>query len=395
MGFRVNVPKSTLTPTQTLIWLGMEWDTARAWVRLSPENASKIHRQLFRASMSRTMTRRQWEAILGSLNFAAEVCPLGRIRHRRLVREVNSAIPIYPRDSLQQVPGHLTKLLQPWLADRCLQQWAPWIPPPPQVQVSTDASNVGWGYQSSLGHQVQGRWVKRLEQAHINVKGLWVPFKFLSTHQDLHNVGILFEMDNTSAVHCLNRQGYSKSEVLLSLLERIFQEASVRSLHLSALYVPGEENLWADALSCFQHTSVEWQLCPNVFRSQGNRWGTPQVDLFAFPTTAQLPQYFTRNVRTGTGGPDAFAKDWNRWEHIYLFPPPSTKVLLRVCRQLRSYRWRVLLLTPWWPAQPWFSELQQWCPNPLLLGNACLVNSIPTNLQNSLRLHAWSFSVKH
>ncbi|MPC59088.1 hypothetical protein E2C01_053103 [Portunus trituberculatus] len=97
MGFRVNVPKSTLTPTQTLVWLGMEWDTARARLRLSPENASKIHRRLFRASVSRTMTRRQWEAILGSLNFAAEVCPLGRIRHRRLVREINSAIPIYPR----------------------------------------------------------------------------------------------------------------------------------------------------------------------------------------------------------------------------------------------------------------------------------------------------------
>ncbi|MPC59089.1 hypothetical protein E2C01_053104 [Portunus trituberculatus] len=93
-------------------------------------------------------------------------------------------------------------------------------------------------------------------------------------------------MDNASAVHCLNRQGSSKSEALLSLSERIFQEASVRSFHLSALYVPGEENLWADALSRFQHTSVEWQLCPKVFRSLGNRWGTPQVDLFASPTTA-------------------------------------------------------------------------------------------------------------
>ena len=61
------------------------------------------------------MSRRQWERLLGTLNFAAEVVPLGRLRHRRLVREVNAAIGVHSRDHLGQVARFLSDLLLPWL----------------------------------------------------------------------------------------------------------------------------------------------------------------------------------------------------------------------------------------------------------------------------------------
>ncbi|KAG7169199.1 hypothetical protein Hamer_G026006 [Homarus americanus] len=39
-----------------------------------------------------------------------------------------------------------------------------------------------------------------------------------------------------------------------------------------------------------------------------------------------------------------------------------------------------------------FSELLGWCPQPLMLGNACLFDLIVARLQRSLHLHAWGFS---
>ncbi|MPC59243.1 hypothetical protein E2C01_053259 [Portunus trituberculatus] len=38
---------------------------------------------------------------------------------------------------------------------------------------------------------------------------------FLRAHRDLRSMGIIFEMDNSAAIFCLNRQGSSKSETLL------------------------------------------------------------------------------------------------------------------------------------------------------------------------------------
>ncbi|MPC67185.1 hypothetical protein E2C01_061353 [Portunus trituberculatus] len=63
----------------------------------------------------------------------------------------------------------------------------------------------------------------------------------------------------------------------------------------------GRDNSWADALLRFKGTSVEWQLCPKVFQSLTLRYGTPQVNLFASYSTAQLPLFLTYDRRTPAG----------------------------------------------------------------------------------------------
>lgn len=72
---------------------------------------------------------------------------------------------------------------------------------------------------------------------------------------------IVLDMDNVTAVQCVQRQDTVRSGPLLALSEDI-AEASHRSISLSAKYVPGRENDWADALSRFWGTSVEWQRPP-------------------------------------------------------------------------------------------------------------------------------------
>ncbi|KAG0719101.1 hypothetical protein GWK47_051190 [Chionoecetes opilio] len=151
----------------------------------------------------------------------------------------------------------------------------------------------GWGYQSSDGRQGFGGWSGVERRLHINVKELLVPLLFLRSNPIPEGTALCFEMDNMVAVHCLARQGTSKSALLLSLSEQIFGLAARFHLHLSARFLPGVENVWADALSRFRGSSVEWQLRPERFAALCRGWGTfPGVDLFPSRRSAQLQGHF-------------------------------------------------------------------------------------------------------
>ena len=166
-----------------------------------------------------------------------------------------------------------------------------------------------------------------------------------------------FEMDNTAAVHCIVRQGTSRSTALLEVSESIFDLANDAGLFLSAASIPGTENQWADALSRFKGSSVEWILNRELFQRLCSQWGTPQIDLFASHESAQLDTFLTRTHRTQAERPDALLTDWKRWQYVYLSPPPCTAILLKVVSKLRTFQGRVALVAPFWPSQPWFSEL--------------------------------------
>ena len=394
MGWLLNFPKSKLNPTQTITWLGVKWSTLDATLTLAPDNAARTLRLLRGCSFSKTLSRHQCEQMLGTINFAATVLLLGRLSHSRLTLEVNKHFQKSPRDAQRPVPRTLLRLLKPWLRPGTLQKCVPWSNPAPSLLVSTDASDVGWGFQSNQGHQACGAWTKEQRLLSINYRELCVVQEWLLRTQIQQGTAVRFDMDNSTAVACIRRQGTSRSESLLSLSEDIFQLAQHLRIYLSARYVPGIENDWADALSRFRGTSFEWNLRPQVFASLVTRFGLPQIDLFASRKTAQLGDYLTYSHRTPAGGPDAFEEDWNRWDFIYLFPPPATTVLSKVIVKLRSFQGKALFIAPYWPAQPWFRELVEACPHPLLLGSACLTDNLASPLQTSLRLHAWTFSGK-
>lgn len=258
MVFPFNTRKSETQPSLTIDWLGMTWDSQTAMVRLSETNAGKIRRRLFVASVSLTMSRPQWESLLGSFNFAAEVLHLGRLRLRRLVRAINRRISVRPRDT--SLPQEALPLIQDWLDESLLSEWAHWTPPLPTIRVISVATNRGWGYQSNQRHQVFNFWLTGERDLHINTRELILPLFFLQQNADLEGEVICFDMGNTAAVHCIARQGTSRPDSLLFLSEQIFDLAESRQIEVLAQYLPGEDNEWVDALSRFRGSSVEWTL---------------------------------------------------------------------------------------------------------------------------------------
>lgn len=112
----------------------------------------------------------------------------------------------------------------------------------------------------------------------------------------------------------------------------------------------GGTHLWS-----FQHTSLlaeqdnhqsEWQLHPDLFLQITSRLGQPQVDLFASPTNAQLPQFCTKFQTPGAEGTNALCCLWPQGL-IYAFPP--TPLIPRVVRKVLEERAEVLLIAPYWP----------------------------------------------
>ena len=392
LGFQFNIPKSSLAPAQNINWLGMTWDSRAASLSLSPENRARVIKKLRRMLLATTCTHRVWTSLMGSLNFAAQVVPLGRLWCRRLWWEGNRTLPRSHPHQLRPLPFHLRTLLHQWVKPGLLNASVPWRASPPRLTVCTDASDIGWGYQADNGIQGRGRWSRSDRRKHINVRELMVPLLFLCQQPDLHDCHIRFHLDNVAAVHCIHKQGSSRSLPLLRASENLMSLAASRHLTLSALHLPGRHNVWADALSRSEDSSVEWSLHPDTFSDLVDLFGQPDIDLFASVENHHLPLYLTRSLPTAAGGPDALLTTWTSWSYVYLFPPPAAVVMSAVCRRLRDFRGRVLLVAPLWKAQPWCQQLLQWCPHPLPLSRNAIVGRGFLQSRMCSDFHAWSFS---
>ena len=224
------------------------------------------------------------------------------------------------------------------------------------------------------------------------MRELMVPLLFLRHQAHLHHTHICFHMDNVAAVHCVKKMGTARSLPLLQTSEQLFTLAASRHLALSAVHLPGKDNVWADALSRSETSSVEWALHPDAFLDLVDLYGLPEVDLFAAHNNHLLPLYITRNAVTSAGGPDALMVDWNAWSFIYLFPPPSASVMATVCGKLEGFRGRILMVAPLWKAQSWCQRLLRWCPHPLPLNHLAVTGHGLRQSGIASDFHAWNFS---
>ena len=86
-----------------------------------------------------------------------------------------------------------------------------------------------------------------------------------------------------------------------------------------------------------------------------NRWGIPEIDLFASPDSHQLPRFFAWGSSRKAENFDALSHRWNVGL-AYLFPP--LPLIPRVIDKLFQSSGAFLLVTPFWPNQVWFPLLR-------------------------------------
>ena len=100
---------------------------------------------------------------------------------------------------------------------------------------------------------------------------------------------------------------------------------------------------------------TEWSLHPEVVNLIFGLWGTPVVDMFATVHNTHLPQFMSPVPEPRALVIDALSQDW-QGKSMYVFPPFS--LLNKIIQKLSTTQMgEVILITPWWPSQPWFPHL--------------------------------------
>jgi hypothetical protein len=139
---------------------------------------------------------------------------------------------------------------------------------------------VGGGVMNN--QKVSGRWTQAETLLHINVLELRaVQFALLTLVPDLTSQNIQIQIDNSSAVAYINHMGGTHSKRMNSIAKEIWDWAIQRNIHLTAVHIPGLENVKADFLSRHFLDQMEWQLNRFLFNKIVLNLFHPQVDLFA------------------------------------------------------------------------------------------------------------------
>ena len=181
----------------------------------------------------------------------------------------------------------------------------------PDLDFWSDTSDVGWG--AHLGHQVaSGLWAFPQASMSINARELLAIQHGLHRFQfSLRGHTVAVYCDNVTAVAYLRREGGTRSPTLNTIAQEILRWAESLDIRLAPQFIPGSNNVLADALSRpHQLPHSEWSLNMTVFQSLCRLWPV-QIDLFATSANHRCSIYFSPYRDPQAAGTDAFLQSWD------------------------------------------------------------------------------------
>ena len=366
VGFILNRKKSELDLTQDLQFLGIRLCLDIGKALLPESKAWEIVARARYLSSLRVLNYTQVSQLMGLLNWASGLIPLGRLYLRPLQRHFHS-LGLTDRFTppRRSDPLVLPNLLRRWLDPRFLTSGIPirtfWA----DLTIFTDASTHGWG--AYMGDsKISGTWTLSDYKLHINCLEFKV-VTFALQHWDplLQGHQVMIATDNSTVVSYINKQGGTRSLTLLRLTVDLFLWLESQNIIVRARHIPGCLNVIADHLSRpNQPIPTEWSLHPEIVERIFR--GTPEVDMFATLSNSHLPRFMSPIPEPRALAVDALSQDW-QGRSMYMFPP--FPLLSKVMQKLRSTQVaEVILVAPWWPSQSWFPHLLCLCvEHPLVL----------------------------
>ena len=129
-----------------------------------------------------------------------------------------------------------------------------------------------------------------------------------------------------------------------------------REISISASHMPWKSNILADKASGKFHYNTEWILRPDLFWSIAQRWGTPDIDLFASRLNACA--MFPGNQ---TQGPalNVFFCYAIPWTDHFFYAFHAFSIILRCVEKIEQEEAEGMLVVPNWPTQPWYTKVKQ------------------------------------
>lgn len=356
MGWVLNLDKSALMPVQRLEYLGLLIDTKLKRVFLPQRKFEALRELVQLVKAKRQPPIRLCMRLLGKMVASFEAVPFAQFHSRELQHAILSAWnkKVQALDLPMSLSRSVRQSLCWWLVPRNLLKGKSFVPVTWQV-VTTDASLLGWGAVLG-GLSLQGKWSASERSLPINLLEIRAVYLALSAWSDrLKGLPVRIQSDNVTAVAYINHQGGTRSRAAQREVNRILTWAEKYVPCISAVFIPGIDNWRADYLSRQQVLPGEWTLHPDIFQSICQRWGTPDVDLFASRFNARVGNFLSRTRDPLAYGTDALVFPWDQFSLMYAFPP--LQLLPRLLRRVKSEGRPVILVAPAWPRRAWFADI--------------------------------------
>lgn len=353
LGFMIHEKKSVLIPTKKITFLGNNIDSEKMTVTLPIEKVEKIVQACAELHKQSRAKIRDVARVLGLMVSSFSAVEYGPLFYRTIEREKILALHCQTGD----YDSHMfitpdMKLELSWWIDNLSDQNRNIIHGNPDIFITSDASAFGWGAVSE-SEKIGGRWDDHEIHNHINFLELLAAFYALKSFcKTKTNAHVLIRCDNTCAVTYIQKMG-GKIKLLNDLAHKIWLWCKSRNIWLSATHVPGIANE-ADFNSRNFNENVEWKLNSDIFSIIVQKFGLPQLDMFASRLNSQLDRYVSWKPDPDAEAIDAFSVNWSG-KYIYCFPPFS--LMGRLVQKVRQDQADVLLVAPLWVTQNYYTSV--------------------------------------
>ena len=324
-------------------------------VTLTDAKAMKVRSACHNLLLQKTATIRNVAQVIGFLVSSFPAVEFAEMHYRHLERDKICALRANKGnfDSIMTLSAQ-SKTELTWWIDNVLTASKPISHGNPDLTLTTDASNLGWGAVCG-GTSTGGFWSLEEQGNHINfleLKAVLLGLKSLcSAFSGKH---ILVQSDNTTAVAYINAMGGIKSIPSNEMAIVIWDWCLNHNIWLSATHIPGSKNIQADKESRVLKESTEWSLSLEVFNVIQERWGKFDIDLFASRLNFKVPRYVSWRPDPGAQFINAFLMNWKPY-YFYAFPPFS--LLATFLQKIEQDQSTGILIVPMWTTQPWFTLL--------------------------------------
>ena len=214
LGIQVNLTKSSLVPTQSLVYLGMEIRSLPFIARPTPARVGNLLRLIEEFLSTPSPQALLWRRLLGHLSSLTLLVPGGMLRMRLLqICLKNQWDFLDDQFQVSWSPPCREDLLW-WVRVAQRREGVSLSLPIPDVSFFSDASDVGWG--ALVGeHHVSGLWSPLQTGLSINMRELLaVQYGLLALEHHLVGLSVALFCDNATTVAYLRRSGRTFSSTL-------------------------------------------------------------------------------------------------------------------------------------------------------------------------------------
>ena len=301
LGIQVNLTKSSVVPTQSLVYLGMEILSLPFIARPTPVRANNLICLIEEFLSTPSPPALLWRRLLGHLSSLILLVSGGMIRMRLLQLCLKDQWDFLD-DQFQVSWSPLCREdLLWWSRVVQLREGVSLSLPAPDISFFSDASDVGWG--ALVGeHHASGLWLPHQKALSINMRELLAVQLGLQAFKHLLvGMSVALFCDNTTTVAYLRRSGGTFSSTLNATAREVLLWAENRRIRLLPQFIMGSSNVTADAQSRpNQVIGSEWTLHQEVVDQLVHKWPAV-IDLCNLPDSEASSVFFS-SLRSAGGG---------------------------------------------------------------------------------------------